>query len=127
MISQQKIHSLGHSVRQLQFHSLLRWVKTKISQVHPGVWGLIGGGSNIKITYQWLVYSFLGMSGLIYKIIKIFQNGIIIILLLYGILYKNSATNLRFRLLYDTQGLPCSIYKASTNMPTHSVTCGVTN
>ena len=42
-----------------------------------------------------------------------------IILLFYGTLYKNSATNLKFRLLYDTQGLPCSIYKVSTNMPTH--------
>ena len=34
---------------------------------------------------------------------------------------------LKLRLLYDTQGPPGSIYKVSTNMPTHSVTCGVTN
>ena len=74
-----------------------------------------------------LKQSFLGMSRLIYKIIKLFQKGTIIILLLYGILYKNSATHLKFRLLYDMQGLSCSIYKVSTNMPTHSVTCGVTN
>ena len=37
------------------------------------------------------------------------------------LLYKYSATNLKFRPLYDTQGLSCSIYKASTNMSTHSV------
>ena len=67
------------------------------------------------------------MSRLIYKIIKIFQTRIIIILLFYGILYKNSVTNLEFRLLYDMQGLPCSIYKVSTNMPTYSVTCGEAN
>ena len=67
------------------------------------------------------------MSRLIYKIIKIFQTRIIIILLFYGILYKNSVTNLEFRLLYDMQGLPCSIYKVSTNMPTYPVTCGEAN
>ena len=40
---------------------------------------------------------------------------------------KISLTNLELRLLYDTQGLPCSIYKVSTNMPTYSVTCGGAN
>ena len=67
------------------------------------------------------------MAELIYKIIKINQNSIIVILLFYGILYRDSAINFKFRLLYDMQGLSCSIYKVSTNMPTHSVTCGVTN
>ena len=52
------------------------------------------------------------MSRIIYKIIKIFQN-IVIILLFYVILYGNSATNFEYRLLYDTHGLPCSIYKVS--------------
>ena len=37
------------------------------------------------------------------------------------LLYKNTISNLKYRLLYDTQGLSCSIYKASTNMLTHSV------
>ena len=37
------------------------------------------------------------------------------------LLYKNTISNLKYRLLYDTQGLSCSIYKASTNMSTHSV------
>ena len=53
----------------------------------------MGGESNIKINYQWVVYSFLGMSRIFYKIIKIFQNIVIIILLFYVILYENSATN----------------------------------
>ena len=37
------------------------------------------------------------------------------------LLYKNTICNLKYRLLYDTQGLSCSIYEASTNMSTHSV------
>ena len=41
------------------------------------------------------------MSRLIYKIIKIFQNSVIIILLFYVILYKNSATKFEYRILYD--------------------------
>ena len=51
------------------------------------------------------------MSRLIYKIIKIFKNIVIIILLFYVILYKNSATNFEYRLLYDTHNLPCSTFK----------------
>ena len=51
------------------------------------------------------------MPGLIYKIIKIFQNIVIIILLFYVILYKNSATNFEYRLLYDIHDLPCSTFK----------------
>ena len=53
------------------------------------------------------------MSRIIYKIIKIFQDIVIIILLFYVILYGNSATNFEYRLLYDTHDLPCSIYKVS--------------
>ena len=37
------------------------------------------------------------------------------------LLYKNAISNLKYRLLYDAQGLLCSIYKASTNMSTYSV------
>ena len=54
------------------------------------------GGTNNKINYQWLVYSLLEMSRLFYEIIKIFQNIVIIILLFYVILYKNSATNFEY-------------------------------
>ena len=31
------------------------------------------------------------------------------------LLYKNSATNFKCRLLYDTHDLPCSIYKVSNH------------
>ena len=72
---------------------------------------ILGRGSNVKINYQWLVYSFLEMSRIIYKIIKIFQNIVIIILLFYVILYENSATNFEYRLLYDIHDLPCSTFK----------------
>ena len=39
------------------------------------------------------------MSRLIYKIIQIFQNIVIIILLFYVLLYGNSATNFEYRLM----------------------------
>ena len=55
------------------------------------------------------------MSAIIYKIIKIFQIIVIIILLFYVILYGNSATNFEYRLMYDTHDLPCSIYKVSNH------------
>ena len=42
-------------------------------------------------------------------------------LIMYDIIVKNTICNLKYRLLYDTQGLSCSIYKASTIMSTHSV------
>ena len=58
-----------------------------------------------------MVYSFLGMSRIFYKIIKIFQKIVIIILLFYDLLYENSATNFEYRLLYDIQDLPCSTFK----------------
>ena len=51
------------------------------------------------------------MSRILYKIIKIFQNIVIITLLFYVILYGNSATNFEYRLLYDTHDLPCSTFK----------------
>ena len=51
------------------------------------------------------------MSRIIYKIIKIFQNIVVIILLFYVILFGNSATNFEYRLLYDTHDLPCSTFK----------------
>ena len=51
------------------------------------------------------------MSRLIYKIIKIFQNIVIIILLFYVILHKNSTTNFDYRLLYDIHDLPCSTFE----------------
>ena len=40
---------------------------------------------------------------------------------MYDIIVKNTICNLKYRLLYDTQGLSCSIYKVSTNMSTHFV------
>ena len=83
-------------------------------------------GSNIKINYQWLVYSLLGMSRLIYKIIKIFQNIVIIILLFYVILYINSATNFEYRLLYDIHDLPCSTFKIFYQHGGDHVACGKT-
>ena len=42
---------------------------------------------------------------------QIFQNTVIIILLFYVILYKNSATNFEYRLLYDIHDLPSSTFK----------------
>ena len=68
-------------------------------------------GSKVKIKPEHVVYSFMGMSRLIYKIIKIFQFIVIIILLFYVILYGNSATNFQYRLLNDTYDLPCSTFK----------------
>ena len=84
-------------------------------------------GSNIKINYQCVVYSFLGMSRLVHKIIKIFQNIVIIILLSYVILYKNSATNFEYRLLYDTHDFPCSTFKIFYHHGGDHVACGKTN
>ena len=63
------------------------------------------------------------MSRLIYKIIKIFQNTVIIILLFYVILYKNSATNFEYRLLYDIHDLPHSTFK--NILPTWRGPCGM--
>ena len=71
----------------------------------------MGGGLTLKKNYQHVVYSFLGMSRTIYKIIKIFQNIVIIILLFYVLLYENSVTNFEYILLYDIHDLPCSTFK----------------
>ena len=64
------------------------------------------------------------MSRLIYKIIKIFQNIVIIILIFYVILYKNSATNFENRLLYDIHDLPCSTFKIIYQHGGDHVACG---
>ena len=49
-----------------------------------------------------MIYSFMGMPRIIYKIIKIFQHVVIIILLFYVILYGNSTTKFQYRLLNET-------------------------
>ena len=87
----------------------------------------MGGGSNIKINYQHVFYSFLGMSRIVYKIIKIFQNIVIIILLFYVILYENSVTNFEYILLYNTHDLQCSTYKIFYHHEGDHVACGKTN
>ena len=67
------------------------------------------------------------MSRLICKMIKIFQNIVIIILLFYVILYENSATNFEYRLLYDTHDHPCSTSKIFYHHRGDHVACGKTN
>ena len=66
------------------------------------------------------------MSRLIYKIIKIFQNSVIIILSFYVILYKNLTMNFEYRLLYDIHDLPCSTFKIFYQHGGDHVTCGKT-
>ena len=60
--------------------------------------GAHGRGSNIKIKPEQLVYSIMGMPRIIYKIIKIIQYIVIIILLFYVILYGNSAPKFHYTL-----------------------------
>ena len=67
------------------------------------------------------------MSRLIYKIIKIFQKDTIFILLFYVILYRNSATNFEYRLLYDIHDLPCSTFKIFYQHGGDHVACGKQN
>ena len=87
----------------------------------------MGGSLTLKINYQCVVYSFLGMYRLIYKIIKIFQNIVIIIILLfYVLLYGNSTTNFEYRLLYDIHDLPYSTFKIFYHHGGHHVACGKT-
>ena len=117
---------MGHSVRQSQFLFPLKEGYYHESQVHARVWGHMGEGSDIKINNQWVVYSLLGMSRLLYKTIKIFQNIVIIILLFYVILYKISATNFEYRLLYDIHDLPCSTFKIFHQHGGDHVACGKT-
>ena len=64
------------------------------------------------------------MSREIYEIIKIFQNIVIFILLFYVILYGNSATNFKYRLLYDTHELPYSTFKIIYHHGGDHVVCG---
>ena len=71
------------------------------------------GGSKVEIKPEPLVYSIMGRPRIIYKIIKIFQFIVIIILLFYFILYENSATNFQYRLLNGTHGLSCSTFEVS--------------
>ena len=66
------------------------------------------------------------MSRLIYKIIKMFQNIVIIILLFYVILYENSTTNFDYRLLYDIHDLPCSTFEIFNQHGEDHVACGKT-
>ena len=70
-------------------------------------------GSKIRINPECVVHSIIGRPRIIYKIIKIIQCIVIIILLFYVILYGNSVTNFQYRLLDGTHDLPCSIYKVS--------------
>ena len=67
------------------------------------------------------------MSRTIYKIIKIFQNTVIIILLFYVILYENSATNFEYSLLYNIHDLPCSTFKIFYHHGGDHVACGRQN
>ena len=69
------------------------------------------GRSKDKIKPECGVYSFMGRPRIIYKIIKIFQFIVIIILLFYVILYGNSATNFQYRLFNETHDLPCSTFQ----------------
>ena len=70
----------------------------------------------MRIKPECVVYSFMGMPRIIYKIYKIIniiKYIVIIILLFYVILYGNSVTNYQYRPLDGTHDLPCSIYKVS--------------
>ena len=69
------------------------------------------GGSKIKIKPEHAVFGIMGRPRIIYKIIKIIQYIVIIILLFYGILYGNSATNFQHGVLNETHDLPCSTFK----------------
>ena len=72
-----------------------------------------GRGSKMRIKPECWVYSIMERPRIIYKIIKIIQYIVIIILLFYFIMYRNSATNFHNRLLDGTYDLPCSISKVS--------------
>ena len=67
------------------------------------------------------------MSTIIYKIIEIFQNIVIIIILFYVILYGNSATNLNTESCMTHMTLHVQFTKCQTIMPTYHVTCGKVN
>ena len=61
--------------------------------------GAHGTGSKMRIKPEHVVYRIIGRPRIIYKIIKIIQYIVIIILLFYVILYRNSVTNFQYRLL----------------------------
>ena len=67
----------------------------------------------MRIKPECVVHSIMGWPRIIYKIIKIIPFIVIIILLFYVILYRNSLTNFHDRLLDGTHDLLCSIYKVS--------------
>ena len=67
----------------------------------------------MRIKPEHVLHSIMGRPGIIYKIIKIIQYVVIIILLFYVILYGNSVSDFQYRLLDGTHDLPCSIYKVS--------------
>ena len=66
------MHYNGVNQYDFQFHSLLRRVNSNISQGHSRVLGHMVGVSKIKIMPKHVVYMFMGMSRIIYKIIKTF-------------------------------------------------------
>ena len=71
--------------------------------------GAHGRGSKMRIKPEHWVYSIMERPRIIYKIIKIIQYIVMIILLFYFILYRKSATNLQYNLLNGTHDLPCLI------------------
>ena len=77
----------------------------------------------MRIKPECWVYSIMERPRIIYKIIKIIQYIVIIILLFHVTLYRNSATNLQYNLLNGTHDLPCSIYKVSYHHV--SIPCGM--
>ena len=77
------IHSTNWKLTSL-FQSLLRRVNSNVCQGHSRVGVHMVGGSNIKIKPEWLVCSIIWLPRIIYKIIKIIQLIIIIILLFCG-------------------------------------------
>ena len=67
-------------------------------------------GSKVRIKPEHLVYSIIGRPRIIYKIIKIFQ--FIVIIILYLFLYcMEFSINFQYRLLNGIPDLPCSTFK----------------
>ena len=86
--------------------------------------GAHGRGSNMRIKPEHWVYSIMERPRIIYKIIKIIQYIVLIILLFYVILYRNSATNLQYNLLHETMTFHVQFIKCHTIMSAYHVTCG---
>ena len=106
-LNQNKLNQLTVNIL---FQSLLRRVNFNKCHVHSRVWGHMVGGSKMRIKTEHVVYSITGRPTIIYKIFKIIQYIVIIILLFYVILYGNSITNFQYRLLDGMHDLPRSIY-----------------